>query len=233
VQIGLVSDLHGNRPALEAVIEDMPTVDRLVCAGDVVGYNPWPAACVEWIREEGIPTVMGNHDRAVATGSAFRFNAIASAGVEYAREQLNDDQLDWLAALPTERVLFDGRVRVVHGHPEDPDRYTRPREFSPNLLTAGDPECVDGVSDPVSPDVLVLGHTHVQHHAVFEEGVVCNPGSVGQPRDGDPLAAYAIVDLDERSVEERRVEYDIEAVQAAVEDTGLPERIATRLFEGR
>jgi predicted phosphodiesterase len=233
VRIGLVSDLHGNRPALDAVREDMPDVDRIVCAGDVVGYNPWPAACLEWVREEGVPTVMGNHDRAVASDSAFRFNAMASAGVEYAREQLTDDQFDWLADLPTERRPFEGRVRIVHGHPEDPDHYTRPREFAPNLLTAGDWGEDEAGGTAAPPEALVMGHTHVQHHAVFEEGVVCNPGSVGQPRDGDPRAAYAILDLEEQRVEERRVEYDVEAVQSAIQDAGLPERIGTRLSEGR
>jgi predicted phosphodiesterase len=232
VRIGLVSDLHGNLPALEAVAEDMPDVDRLVCAGDVVGYNPWPGACLEWVREAGVPTVMGNHDRAVAATSTFRFNSMASAGVQYAREECSTEQREWLGGLPTERLLFDGRVRVVHGHPDDPDRYTRPHEFAPDLLTAGangDPDA-EMASDP---DVLVMGHTHVQHHAVFEEGVVCNPGSVGQPRDGDPRAAYAIVDLEDLSIEEHRVTYDVETVQAAVAEAGLPERIGARLSEGR
>jgi len=82
-------------------------------------------------------------------------------------------------------------------------------------------------------DVLVLGHTHVQGHETFDDGVVMNPGSVGQPRDGDPRAAYALLDLDDLSVEERRVEYDIDAVVSAVRDAGLPDRIGERLSEGR
>jgi putative phosphoesterase len=230
VRIGIVSDLHGNLPALEAVREDLPDVDRLVCAGDLVGYNPWPAACLEWVREADVPTVMGNHDRAVASESAFRFNAMAAAGVEYAREQLATEQREWLGQLPAERRLLDGRVRVVHGHPEDPDHYTRPDEFAPDLLTAGG---IDAESGPTAPDLLVMGHTHVQHHAVFDSGIVCNPGSVGQPRDGDPRAAYAVVDLEDRSVAEHRVGYDIERVQTAIRQAGLPERIGTRLVDGR
>ncbi|MFB6101165.1 MAG: metallophosphoesterase [Haloplanus sp.] len=225
MRIGVISDIHGNRIALEAVFDDMPSVDRLVCAGDVVGYNPWPRDCVDAVRERSIPTVMGNHDRAVARDSGFRFNAMASAGVEYARERLDDDALSWLADLPPERVVADGRLKLVHGHPADPDRYTYPDEFSPAML--------DG------EDVLVTGHTHVQGHRVFDDGVVMNPGSVGQPRDGDPRAGYAVVDLASGSgggavtVEERRVEYDVDAVIAAVEDAGLPARIGTRLLEGR
>ena len=225
MRLGVVSDIHGNRIALEAVLDDMPSVDGLVCAGDVVGYNPWPADCVATVRERGVPTVMGNHDRAVARDTAFRFNAMAKAGVDHARESLDDDALSWLADLPPERVVADGRVKLVHGHPEDPDRYTYPEEFSPRML--GD------------EDLLVTGHTHVQGHRVFADGVVMNPGSVGQPRDGDRRAGYAVVELTDGAggeavaVEERRVEYDVDAVVDAVREAGLPERIGTRLYEGR
>jgi len=219
MRLGVLSDIHGNRVALDAVLADLPPVDGLVCAGDVVGYNPWPAACVAAMRERSVPTVMGNHDRAVASGSAFRFNSMAAAGVEHAREHLDDDALAWLADLPDERRVADGRLKLVHGHPDDPDRYTYPDEFSPRLL--GD------------EDVLVLGHTHVQGYERFDEGVVLNPGSVGQPRDGDPRAAYAVLDLDDLAVEIHRVEYDVDAVADAVGDAGLPDRIGSRLYDGR
>ncbi|NUB90070.1 metallophosphoesterase family protein [Haloterrigena sp. SYSU A558-1] len=222
MKVGLISDVHSNRVALEAVLEDMPAVDELLCAGDVVGYNPWPAECVDELRERGVPTVMGNHDAAVAATTPFRFNGMAKAGVEHAKKRLDDDQLAWLESLPAERLECDGRVKLVHGHPDDPDRYTRytyPDEFSPRLL--GD------------EDVLVLGHTHVQGVETFAEGIVVNPGSVGQPRDGDPRAGYAVVDLDAMTVETHRLEYDIEAVQAAVAEAGLPERIGRRLARGK
>lgn len=219
MEVGVVSDIHGNEVALEAVLEDMGSVDALVCAGDVVGYNPWPSECVDEIRGRDIPTVMGNHDRAVATGNASGFNSMARAGVQYARRALADDQLEWLHSLPTERCEFDERMKIVHGHPRDPDRYTYPADFSAALLD--------------DEDVLVMGHTHVQHHERYDEGIVLNPGSVGQPRDGNPRAAYAVVDLDSLTVEERRVEYDVETVRRAVADAGLPERIGSRLVEGR
>jgi len=231
MKIGVISDIHGNRVALRAVLSDMPEVDHLVCAGDVVGYNPWHADCVDAMRGESaalpegpwpsapIPTVMGNHDRAVAVETPFTFNGMAQAGVEHARGLLSDEQLDWLAELPDERLLFDERVKLVHGHPEDPDHYTYPDEFGPDLL--------DG------EELLVMGHTHHQHHEVYDEGIVCNPGSVGQPRDGDARAAYAVVDLDERTVDEHRVAYDTAAVIDAVEAAGLPERIGSRLTQGR
>ncbi|SFL39615.1 phosphoesterase, MJ0936 family [Halogranum rubrum] len=219
MRLGVLSDIHANRVALDAVFEDMPRVDGLVCAGDVVGYNPWPAECVAEVRERAIPTVQGNHDRAASTGSAFGFNSMARAGVDYTREQLDAESIEWLGTLPTERTVADGRVKVVHGHPDDPDHYTRPHEFAPDLLG--------------EEDVLVMGHTHVQHHEVYDEGIVLNPGSVGQPRDGDERAAYAVLDLDAMEVEERRVDYSIRSVVDAVREAGLPERIGTRLLDGK
>jgi putative phosphoesterase len=219
MRVGVISDIHSNLVALEAVLEDMPDVDRLVCGGDVVGYNPWPAACVDAMRERDVPTVMGNHDRMVASDRNFRANSMARAGVELARERLNDVQRAWIENLPRERTLFDGRLKLVHDHPEVQDRYTYPEDFSPALL--GD------------EDVLVLGHTHVQHHEAYDAGVVLNPGSVGQPRDRDPRAAYAVLDLETLSVEEHRVEYNVERVADEVREAGLPNATAERLADGR
>ena len=231
MRVGVISDIHGNRVALREVLEDMPPVDRLVCAGDVVGYNPWHADCVDAMRGEPdalpegpwptvtIPTVMGNHDRAVAGETPFTFNGMAQAGVEHAQAELDGEQVEWLADLPDSRKVCDGRVTMVHGHPDDPDHYTYPDEFGPELL--GDEE------------MLVLGHTHHQHHEIYDDGIVCNPGSVGQPRDGNYRAAYAIADLDERTVEERRVPYDSGEVIDAVVEAGLPREIGFRLTQGR
>jgi len=237
MRLGVLSDVHGNRVALAAVLADAPAIDGWLCAGDVVGYNPWPGDCVERVRElpapgdgedgeeserQGAPTVMGNHDRAVATDSAFRFNAMARAGVEYAVEQLDDEHLAWLRELPDRRRECDGRVAMVHGHPDDVDRYTYPDEFDGAMLG--------------EEDLLVLGHTHVQGARAFDEGVVLNPGSVGQPRDGDPRAAYATVELEGAGVVDwdlRRVAYDIDAVQEAVAAAGLPTKIGSRLEQGR
>ena len=218
MKVAVLSDVHSNWVALQAVLADLPDVDAMVCAGDVVGYNPRPAECVDAMVERDVPTVMGNHDRAVAGATSFGFNSMAQAGVEHSRSELDDDQLEWLWSLPDQLRVFDGRVRLVHGHPDDPDRYTYPEDFAPDLLD--------------DEDVLVMGHTHVQHHEVYEEGIVMNPGSVGQPRDRDERAAYAILDLDGLAVEEHRVNYDIPAVQQAIDEAGLPERLGTRLANG-
>jgi putative phosphoesterase len=228
MNVGVISDIHGNRVALEAVLADMPPVDRLVCAGDVVGYNPWHDVCVDAMRghldgdpwpNSEVPTVMGNHDRAVADRMPFAFNGMAQAGVKHAKEQLSDEQLAWLADLPDKRLVCDDRIKLVHGHPDDPDHYTYPSEFGPDLLD--------------SEDVLVMGHTHDQHYESYDAGIVLNPGSVGQPRDNDPRAAYAVVNLDAMSVETHRVGYDIGAVMEAVRAAGLPSEIGSRLEKGR
>ena len=221
MRFGVISDIHGNLPALEAVCESMPSVDGYLCPGDVVGYNPWPAACVDRVRELSAVTVRGNHDRAVAFDGGRGFNAMAKAGVAYAREQLGEANMEWLRSLPTEQFVDDGRVQVVHGHPDDPDRYTYPREFTASMLGEG-------------VDVLLLGHTHVQGVQRFDDGIVCNPGSVGQPRDGDPKAAFAVLDLDgEPTVDTHRVAYDVDRVIEAVGEAGLPKRIGTRLRSGK
>lgn len=226
MRFGVISDIHGNLPAFEAVCEAMPPVDRYLCAGDVVGYNPWPVACVDRVRELGAVTVRGNHDRAVAFDGGQGFNAMAKAGVRYGREQLGEADMEWLRSLPTEQFVADGRIHIVHGHPEDPDRYTYPREFSASMLA-------DGV------DLVVLGHTHVQGSRQFDNGIVLNPGSVGQPRDSDPRAAFAVVELDADegggtpTVETHRVAYDVDRVIEAVEEAGLPKSIGTRLQSGR
>jgi putative phosphoesterase len=235
MRIGLVSDLHANAVAFEAVLDALADedLDRLVCAGDVVGYNPSPAECVEAVRSGAAAdrdgagrthTVQGNHDRAVGRPETYRHNEMAFAGLRHARERLDDEQLAWLDALPVETRLGDDRVRVVHDHPTERDRYVRPDAFPSLAPHLGD------------EDVLVLGHTHVQHHERVEGTLVVNPGSVGQPRDGDPRAAFAVLDLPASgapSLAERRVAYDVERVRAAVTDAGLPRRTGDRLARGQ
>lgn len=229
MRVAVCSDLHGNRPALAAVLADCPPVDGWVCAGDVVGYGPHPGFCVDAMRDREAPTVMGNHDRAVVTDTDFSFDSSASDGVVYARRELTGGQRSWLESLPTSLSAFDGRVAVVHGHPNAPDRYVYPALFSGEDVEAARTVVPGGENC----EVLVMGHTHVQGHELTDEGVVLNPGSVGQPRDGDPRAAYALLDLETLAVEERRVEYDVEAMVEAVRDAGLPEGSGTRLRKGR
>ena len=219
MDVVVISDVHANLVALDAVLDDIDGSAPVVCAGDVVGYNPWPAACIQRLRERDVPTISGNHDRMLTSGRNFGANPMAQAGIRHARRECSEDDLAWLEGLPVERIEFDGRLKLVHGHPDAPDRYTYPEEFGAHLLG--------------EEDVLVLGHTHVQHAEVFDEGIVVNPGSVGQPRDRDPRAAYAVGDLDAMAVDLRRVEYDVERVVEKIQEAGLPERTAERLRVGR
>ncbi len=223
MKVGLISDVHANLPALETVLDDMPAVDRIVCAGDVIGYNPWPAECVERVREVASATVRGNHDRTVENPERYRANRMAEAGLEHAKESLSDDQLAWLRELPRAETFAGDRYLLVHSHPaaDREDAYVYPEEFPTLDRHMGD------------HDGIVLGHTHVQGFRSVGGGFVVNPGSVGQPRDGDPDAGYAVLDTQADEVDLRRVAYDVDRVSEAVRDAGLPSRTAERLHQGK
>lgn len=223
MQLGVISDVHGNLVALEAVLDDMPDVDGLVCLGDVVGYNPWPAECVDRVREEADVVVEGNHERMVETPERYRHHETAYAGLARAHEALTDEQFDWLRSLPKRRTVADDRYLVVHSHPDPAyeGTYVRPPDFSQMRPYLDD---YDG---------LFLGHTHIQHAATVDGRLVLNPGSVGQPRDSDPTAAYAVVDADEGTADLRRVAYDVDAVRDEVQELGMPRETWARLKDGR
>ena len=220
MRVGLVSDIHANLPALDAVLADMPPVEMLVCAGDVVGYNPWPAECVERIREEADAVVKGNHDRTVRTPERYRANQMAMEGLRLAKEELSTEQLSWLDDLPRKVEFPAHEFLLVHDHPERQDEYVRPHQF-PSI-----PQHLDDHQG------VVLGHTHIQHAETLDDHLVVNPGSVGQPRDGNPDAAYAVLDTEDASVDLRRTAYDIDAVIDRIEELGLPRRTGTRLRDG-
>lgn len=218
--IGLISDVHGNLPALTAVLADMPPVDAVVCAGDVVGYNPWPAECVDRVRDVCDTVVQGNHDRTVENPHRYRGNRMAEAGLELAKAELTAEQREWLADLPRTATLA-GEFLLVHDHPEHRDKYVHPDEF-PTLRRYLDDHA--GV---------VIGHTHVQHEATVDDRLIVNPGSVGQPRDGVAGAAYAVLHPEDRSVDLHRTGYDVDGVVSRVEESDLPDETGARLLDGR
>jgi len=226
MKVGLISDIHSNLPALEAVLDDMPSVDALVCVGDIVGYSAWPAECVECIREKCDVVVQGNHDRDVQTPDSYAQNKMAHAGLEHALSQLSTEQIAWLSQLPASTLAFDDQLFVVHSHPENVDRYVTKAMF-PSVSTY--------MYDKTK--ILTLGHTHKQaavNMSQFDRhGWVVNPGSVGQPRDGNPKAAYALVDLDQPLIELHRVGYPIKKVRLAHEELDLPSGSANRLIKGK
>jgi predicted phosphodiesterase len=239
MRIAVLSDIHSNLVALDAVLQHAGSVDAIWHLGDVVGYGPEPDAVVARLAERNATGVRGNHDAAAIGGMEIEwFNAEARAAAEWTRDTIEDGTRKWLAALP-ERLTI-GDMTLVHGSPRDPLR-----EYVTDRLTAS-----------VNIDLLetrngLHGHTHVPvawvaapDRVVLVHGrdelrleldpyrTLLNPGSVGQPRDGDPRAAYLVLDLDARSVSWHRVAYDVAPVQSAIRSAGLPGRLADRLAVG-
>lgn len=227
MKIGLIADIHANLPALTAVLDDMPSdIDGLCCLGDIIGYYAWPAECVTRIREACDLVVQGNHDREVTNPDSYDGNHMAIAGLKHAQTELSADQIAWLTELPARTDAFEEQLLAVHSHPENIDRY----------VTKGMFTSVGTYMSELN-QVLALGHTHQQAAVNMEKfdrnGWVVNPGSVGQPRDNNPNAAYAVADLTTPMVTLHRVAYPIGEVQSAHEAAGLPQAAASRLEEGK
>lgn len=240
MRIALFGDIHANLEALDAVLADAAAqgVTDYVCMGDVVGYNADPAACLEKVKAMDCPTVKGNHDEdASGTHSLDAMNPIAAAALQWTREHLSDEQRQWLRRLRMVRQVAD--FTVVHSTLDQPanwnyvtNRFDAMANFSYQFT-----------------QVCFHGHTHVPRvymktdkvqevaadSVVIEDGAkyFINVGSVGQPRDGDWRAAYAIYDLEHKLVVIRRVEYDIATTQRKILEAGLPEMLAERIAEGR
>lgn len=202
---------------------DVEGVDAILHAGDVVGYNPHPEEVIQLLRRRGVRSIRGNHDRAAVTGNTEWFNDHAAAALEWTRTRLSPSSAEYLADLPARLELeAEGTaVTMVHGSPRDEDEYILPHQASPVLLEAAGCE------------VLVMGHTHVPYVRRTDRGLLLNPGSVGQPRDGDPRASWAVLDPASQEAEVRRTTYDVRAVHDAVLEAGLPPFLARRLLEGR
>lgn len=238
----LLSDIHSNFVALEAVIQDAEAnfkIDDVWVLGDLVGYGPDPAECLALLDSIGAISVAGNHDLAVAGAiSTERFNHLAAAAVTWTRSQLDQSFLDQLGVMHTKLVRHD--ITLVHGSPRDPVW-----EYVIDALDAGI------ALGKVRGRGVVVGHTHIP--AIFEDrgdGVVriritysepyslvgskfvLNPGSVGQPRDNDPRASYAVLNLETTEITHNRVAYDIWRTIQKFQQTGLPEFLASRLVSG-
>ncbi|MFH1821308.1 MAG: metallophosphoesterase family protein [Methanobacteriota archaeon] len=227
MKIGLVSDIHSNLAAFKAVLKDMPKVDKIICVGDLVGYAAEPNEVVKLARSKGIKSVMGNHDHAAVTKDVRGFNDRAAAAAIWTSNKLSAENKNYLASLPTHLKLKLGgqELYFVHGSPRDPlNEYIFP-DFSNRDMAK--------VTKGVEADIIVLGHTHIPMKYTILGKNIINPGGVGQPRDRDPRASYAVVNFD-KGVEIRfwRVEYDIEATAEKIKSSNLPEELATRLFFG-
>ena len=241
-----LSEIHANLTALETVLDAAKgRWQKAVCLGDLVGYGPDPNEVIDRVRALPAVTIRGNHDKAIAgLEDADEFNPVARNAVLWTREQLRPENRQYLLDLPKGPVTVDG-FSIVHGAVHDEDEYV----LSPGLA-------LDGLQSAPTP-VTFFGHTHLQggfslrgedvtllhfrpsggnDFSTFniEQGTtyLLNPGSIGQPRDGDPRAGFAIADLDNGSVEFWRLRYDIEDVQGRMSRAGLPEPLILRLSFG-
>lgn len=214
--LAVLSDIHGNLAALDAVLADARTrgCTRFLSLGDVVGYYTQPGECIDRLRAVGASNIMGNHDSYVVEAENCPRSKVVAAIIERHKELLDEEQRRWLAASPA--FLREGATLYVHGGPRDPrDQY---------LYTVSAEMLPEGV------DLLFSGHTHVQVLAEFGFRRYCNPGSVGQPRDGDPRAAYATVERDIITL--HRVEYDIACTEQAMREAGYDAFHYENLYSG-
>jgi len=227
VKIGIIADPHSNLAALKAVLKDMPKVDGLICAGDLVGYGAEPNEVVALARARNMRTVLGNHDYGAVARDTSGLNPIAARAVLWTADNLREDNVKYLRGLAEElKLTFGGRrIYVVHGSPRDHlFEYVFPDLSNREFLE---------LTREVEADVIVLGHTHVPMNRVIQGKLILNPGGVGQPRDRDPRASYMLLSIDGGiKVEHRRVEYDAGQAAKKIEAAGLPSEFATRLYFG-
>ncbi len=243
MKVAVISDIHGNRHAFEATLEAVAAsdADELWCLGDLVGYGAEPDACVEMAREHAAVCLAGNHDLAV-TGeiSLDEFSRGASLAAQWTREVIGAENLAFLESLSPEGA--EGEVGLYHASPRDPVW-----EYVISALLAE--LCLDAQRQRI----CLIGHSHValsfvRHEGEFTSGEarrdgveldvadgewLLNPGSVGQPRDGDPRASWLLLDLDALAVSFHRCDYDIAGAAAAIRAARLPDSLAERLEYGQ
>ena len=240
----ILSDIHANLEAHQAVLEDARgKYDRILCLGDLVGYGADPNPIVEWARENVTAIIRGNHDRVSAGGDPGEpdevesFNFAAQASTVWTRSVLLPANRAYLENLPRGPLPYQG-LDLIHGSPADEDEY---------VVTASD---AAPLFELLGAPLTFFGHTHRQGAFRLSRRTITqiapdrtlevepkyfymvNPGSVGQPRDGDPRAAYALYSPEERAVEFCRVAYDVDRAAAKIRAAGLPDFLAARLREG-
>jgi diadenosine tetraphosphatase ApaH/serine/threonine PP2A family protein phosphatase len=245
MRLGIVSDIHGNLDALETVIEAAGPTDGWICLGDTVGYGPQPNECVERIRELCQITLIGNHDlAAIGRLDISWFNPFARAAALWTRDVLSSESRTFLEGLPETSLHPEWNATFAHGSLTDP-----PRDYITTVYEAR------ANFRLLETQTLFIGHSHLSeaystqqdrsgidqedfasgHSLSMKDGFryIINCGSVGQPRDGDPRAAFGVFDTEARVVTVGRTPYDIERVQAKMMDAELPRMLADRLALGR
>lgn len=223
--LALVADIHSNLHALEKASRLITglSADAVLCAGDIVGYGAFPNECCSAVERLRAISVAGNHDRAAVSRDVSGMNPYAAAAALWTADHLDDRSKAFLSTLgPSARFDAESmRVAVFHGSPTDPDEYVEEEDVTEALLDESD--C----------DVVVMGHTHRPYTRRFDRGLVVNPGSVGQPRDGEPRGSFAIIDTETLECETVRFEYPIQEAGDSIRSAGLPHILAERLSVGR
>ena len=241
MRFAVFGDIHSNLEALQAVLADAQAqhCTHFICLGDIVGYNASPKECLDIVRGMNCPVVKGNHDELACLDiNPSNVSPLANEGIDFTRARLTPEDLDWLRALKFVRQVRD--FTVVHATLDTPHKWG----YVLNQLDAG------ASFSYQHTQLCFFGHTHVPRAYIRDHQVrtmdgwstvlleagrkyLLNVGSVGQPRDGDWRASYAIYHVDDHYVELRRLEYDITTAQQKILDAGLPPRLASRLSEGR
>ena len=243
MKLALISDIHANLEALEAVLADVARAgaDRVACLGDIVGYGSDPCACLDRVRDLGaVAIVQGNHDAYVADDrDVLGFNPLAIEATRWTRRQLGDERRAWLASLPFEASISPDVV-LVHASRPDPEAWSYVRfsdDAAETLQQQTETLCCYGHTHTPIAFALVSGEVRELDRSEYDlasgDRWLINVGSVGQPRDGDWRAAWSMLDTAEWTLTRHRVEYDVETCMRKIIDAGLPERLATRLKLGR
>ncbi len=223
--LAIISDIHSNLIALERVLEKIDS-EIILCCGDIVGYYTWPNECIEKIKQLRIQVVAGNHDHACVTGDTGGFNPYAEETIRWTRKAIQDKYIEFLSDLKRKIKLKinDTDILMVHGSPRNPlNEYIYPETPGSLLKSFIESENVD---------ILIMGHTHMPFIRKFDNKLVFNPGSVGQPRDSNNKASFALLDVDNKEAKIYRVKYDIDEVATALGDKNLPSFLGRRLYKG-
>ncbi len=241
MKYAILSDIHANLDALEVVLADAQEqgCTDYVCLGDIVGYGPNPKECLERIRALDCPTVIGNHDEYCATEAPLTgFNPMAADGIKWTRQQLSEEEKTWLRNLKYIRNVES--FTIVHATLDLPEKWAYVFDklaAAASFSYQHTPVCFNGHTHV--PIAFIRGPSGLQGGLYSRIRIevarkyFVNVGSIGQPRDRNPKAAYAIFDLMENFIELRRLEYPIETVQKKIRDAGLPESLAQRLEIGK
>jgi len=215
---GVISDIHSNFPALREVMQrlDREGVEEILCAGDIVGYNSMPNEVLDLLRDRKVGCILGNHDRYVVRPDYNNMNALAIAAIRWTVKNLTIENTTFLKNLEESMILDE--IAMYHGSPFEPDEYTYEEMVDERLIARS------------GKHLTILGHTHVPFIKKISSAMVLNPGSVGQPRDGDARASCAVISKSEQQI--IRVPYDVEEIisQNALHD--MPAPLSERLRWG-